>query len=337
MDRIELVEHQVTALVPELMAPTNLIDVPLRIRIDPLTGDTARIISGSKLAPSTRPDMTALTAPPAFCPFCADRIEAATGEFAPELTSEGRIRRGRAVVFPNVLAYSEFSSVGIYDAERHFVDLPDLTPQLIGDLLEALVAYTAAVHGRRPMWSSINANFLPPAGSSLVHPHAQSAHDDVGTSVQRRLVALSEAWRGDESYWSTLVGHERDGERWIGSRARWSFFTPWAPVGFHEVWAVAAGPSDLAALTAADTADLGAGLAAIMRTYHELNLTSYNWALYGTGPQPSNRSALLLKVVSRSNAEPMYRSDVTYFEKLHAEAMIDLSPEEMAVLVRPRF
>jgi galactose-1-phosphate uridylyltransferase len=30
----------------------------------------------------------------------------------------------------------------------------------------------------------------------------------------------------------------------------------------------------------------------------------------------------------------MYRSDVTYFERLHGEAMIDLSPEEIADLVR---
>ena len=43
---------------------------------------------------------------------------------------------------------------------------------------------------------------------------------------------------------------------------------------------------------------------------------------------------MLCKIVSRSNAEPMYRSDVTYFEKLHGEAMVDLTPEEIADLVR---
>ena len=44
-----------------------------------------------------------------------------------------------------------------------------------------------------------------------------------------------------------------------------------------------------------------------------------------------------MKVVSRSNAEPMYRSDATFFERLHDEAMIDLSPEEVASDVRTRF
>ena len=45
----------------------------------------------------------------------------------------------------------------------------------------------------------------------------------------------------------------------------------------------------------------------------------------------------MLKVLSRSNPEPVYRSDATYFERLHAEALIDLSPEEIAEGLRARF
>ena len=334
MAGIELVEHVITARVPELMNPSNTIEVPLRIRVDPLTGDTGRLISGSKLAPTTRPDISALTTKPGFCPFCADRIDTATGRFDPALTDEGRIERGSAVVFPNVLAYSEFSSVGIYAADPHFLDLPELTPVRVGNLLEALVAYTAAVHRQQPVWSSINANYLPPAGSSLVHPHAQSAHDTVGTSVQRRLVGLSHAWSGGTDFWSSLIGQERDGERWITEHGRVAVLTPWAPVGFHEVWAVVQGESRLEALTPQDCADLGAAISSVVATYHALNLTSFNWAIYGGGPDLSGHYSLLCKIVSRSNAEPMYRSDVTYFEKLHGEAMVDLTPEEIADLVR---
>jgi UDPglucose--hexose-1-phosphate uridylyltransferase len=39
---------------------------------------------------------------------------------------------------------------------------------------------------------------------------------------------------------------------------------------------------------------------------------------------------------SRSNPEPSYRSDATYFERLYGEAMIDLSPEEMADGIRAK-
>ena len=42
-----------------------------------------------------------------------------------------------------------------------------------------MVRHARAVRRFDPtaVWSSVNANYLPPSGSSLVHPHLQSAHD----------------------------------------------------------------------------------------------------------------------------------------------------------------
>lgn len=337
MSAIEFTEHQITATVPELTNPTKLIDVPLSIRVDPLLGHTSRIITGTKLAPQSRPDLSELTADPPFCPFCASTIEQATGTFPADLAREGRIRRGSAVIVPNVMAYSEFSSVGLYDTQTHFLDLPQLTGQKVGDLLTAFVDYTSALHRRRPMWSSINANYLPPSGSSLIHPHAQSAHDDVGTTTGRLLVERSNAWSGDAPYWQQLLEAETGGPRWIGTIGDVQFLTPFAPIGFHEVWAVVPGRQDITDLTEQDCADLGSGMSKVLATYFDYHLTSFNWALYGGGPTPSDRYSLLLRMVSRSNADGVYRSDVTYFEKLHSEAMIDLSPEDLAEQLRPRF
>ena len=42
-------------------------------------------------------------------------------------------------------------------------------------------------------------------------------------------------------------------------------------------------------------------------------------------------------MLSRSNPDPVYRSDATFFERLLGEAMIDLSPEEVAEGIRVRF
>ncbi|MDO5697202.1 MAG: hypothetical protein Q4G51_04415 [Dermatophilus congolensis] len=337
MAAIGFVEHQVTARVPELGNASNTVESQLTVRVDPLTGHTSRILHGERLAPTVRPDLSALTAPPPFCPFCEDKIELATGTFDASITSEGRIRRGVSAVVPNVMAYSEFSSVGLYDTTRHFVDLDGLSPSLVGDLLTGLVAYSRGVGGLRPMWHSINANYLPPAGSSLVHPHAQSAHDDFGTTAQRRLIEASQAWEAEHgtSFWATLVGQENGGPRWLGTRGRVSVLTPWAPVGFHEVWAVLPEVHDIVELTDADCADLGAILSGIMSGYHAANLASFNWALYGGGAEPTTAYGLLLRVVSRSNPDPVYRSDATYFERLHSEAMIDSSPEQVCEKLTP--
>ena len=47
--------------------------------------------------------------------------------FEASVSAEPRIRRGVSAVVPNTLAYSQFSSVGIIDVTRHFVDLDGLT------------------------------------------------------------------------------------------------------------------------------------------------------------------------------------------------------------------
>jgi galactose-1-phosphate uridylyltransferase len=117
--------------------------------------------------------------------------------FPAELTSEGRIRLGKTVVVPNIMAYATHSAVGIYDPGRHLLDLDGLTPSLVGDALAAMVRHAQAVRRLDPAarWSSINCNHLPPAGSSLVHPHIQSAHDAYGLTGQCVLAERSRAWK----------------------------------------------------------------------------------------------------------------------------------------------
>ena len=338
---IDFEERDLEASVPDLAAGGAWTKVRLRWRRDPLTGASTRILTGVKLQPSSRPDMTELTAKPAFCPFDAEYLETATVPFPAELTPEGRIRVGQAVVVPNILAYATHSAVGIYDPARHFLDLDELTPSLVGDALTAMVRHAHAVRRFDPsaVWSSINANYLPPAGASLVHPHLQSAHDAHGVTGQRLLVEQSRAWKDRQgAYWAALVDQEASGPRWVGRIGRTAWLTPFAPAGFHEVWAVVDGAADVTELTEEDCAALGQGLSQVLAAYKGWNLASFNFGVIGGGPHAhEDGHQVLLKVLSRSNPEPVYRSDATYFERLWAEAMIDLSPEEVAEGIRARF
>jgi UDPglucose--hexose-1-phosphate uridylyltransferase len=339
---IEFEERDLDARVPDLAAGGAWTRVRLRWRRDPLTGASARILTGVKLQPSTRPDLTELTAKPAFCPFDREHLDTATFPFPAELTADGRIREGRAVVVPNIMAYATHSAVGIYDPGQHFLDLDELTPSLAGDALTAMVRHARAVRHLDPTaaWSSINANYMPPSGSSLVHPHLQSAHDACGLTGQRLLVSQGAAWRDRHGspYWAALIEQEAGGPRWVGQVGRVAWLTPFAPVGFHEVWGVVAGAADVTELTEQDTRDLGRGLSQVLAAYRDWNLASFNFGLIGGGPQAREHGhQVVLKVVSRSNPEPVYRSDATYFERLWAEALIDLSPEEVANGVRARF
>src|SRR6185312_13055338 len=103
---IKFDERDLDAQVPDLAAGGAWTRVRLRWRRDPLTGSSARILTGEKLQPDTRPDLTELTAKPSFCPFDSEHLEKATVPFPAELTAEGRIREGRAVVVPNIMAYA---------------------------------------------------------------------------------------------------------------------------------------------------------------------------------------------------------------------------------------
>jgi UDPglucose--hexose-1-phosphate uridylyltransferase len=339
---IDFEERDLEASVPDPAAGGAWTRVRLRWRRDPLTGASARILTGVKLQPSIRPDLTELTAKPAFCPFDREHLERATVPFPAELTAEGRIRVGRAVVVPNIMAYATHSAVGIYDTEQHFTDLDEMTPALVGDALTAMVRHARAVRRIDPdaMWSSINANYLPPAGSSLVHPHLQSAHDAHGLTGQRLLAERSRAWmeRHGSSYWTALTGQEADGPRWIGQTGRVAWLTPFAPTGFGEVWGVVAGIADVTDLTDDDCRSLGQGLSQVLAAYRAQNLASFNFGLAGGGPNAlQDGYQVVLKVLSRSNPEPAYRSDATYFERIWGEALIDLSPEEVADAVRAQF
>jgi UDPglucose--hexose-1-phosphate uridylyltransferase len=91
-------------------------------------------------------------------------------------------------------------------------------------------------------------------------------------------------------------------------------------------------------LTGDDCRALGRGLSRVLTAYRNWNLASFNFGVIGGGPRAREDGfQVVLKVVSRSNPAPMYRSDATYFERLYAEALIDLSPEDVADAVRARF
>ena len=98
------------------------------------------------------------------------------------------------------------------------------------------------------------------------------------------------------------------------------------------------GAADVTDLTEQDSQALGQGLSQVLAAYRAWNLTSFNFALIGGEPGAREHGhQVVLKVISRSNPEPWYRSDATYFERLYGEALIDLSPEEVAEGVRATF
>ena len=70
--------------------------------------------------------------------------------------------------------------------------------------------------------------------------------------------------------------------------------------------------------------------------YARLGHQSFNLAVYGA-PSRKPDAMLAVRLVARAYFGPLQRSDVMWSERLHAEAVTDVNPEQIAELGRASF
>ena len=330
---MELERHRLTA---EMIAPDTgeSIRTSIEVRIDPLTGDSTRIVPDRGLMAASDFDLEAFGQESRDrCPFCPERIDALTPKLPPALHPEGRITLGEAVLFPNLHAYSSHSSVSVYSPRLHYLPLGHVTERLMADNLATQVAYAKAVVAAEPesRWASINANHMLPSGSSLFHPHLQGLLDPEGTTLQRRLAKVPAA--RFEAY---LEAERRSGERYLGDSGRVQWLVSFAPIAPAELRAFVSGIASPVELDDELIRELADGLGRALNCYAELGYESFNLAMYGA-PPATDGYPLNLRIACRSNLRPFYRSDSTFLERLHWEGAIDVAPEALAERIRHRF
>lgn len=325
---VELRRERVTAEILDPRAGFERVRTELEIRWDPLTGQSCRLLPEGSFPPPGRHDLERLAAETrAACPFCAERLEEETPRLPPELHPDGRIRAGEAVLFPNLVPYAKWSSVSVYSPSRHLLTLVDLTPELVADNLATQLEFLRAVreHDPESAWASVNANHLPPAGSSIFHPHLQGSANPRPTTLQRLLAEADR--RRVEDY---LALERKAGERLVREHDGVVWLTSFAPLGPAEIRAYALERSRPDELDEALTAELARGVSRALRVYAELGFESFNLALYS---MPDGRP-LELRIVARAYYGAALRSDAMWSERLHWEAAVDVAPERVAELLR---
>jgi galactose-1-phosphate uridylyltransferase len=319
-------------------------------RLDPLTGRVAIVglgLGGKRGALFAETDEAALQrlddASRPGCFFCPGRVEQATPRFPADLLpGDGRLRRGGALLFPNLFPIADVHAV-VSLGPRHLLRLDEFEPALLADglavsleLVRRLVAADAA-----PRCWAVCANYLPPGGASIVHPHLQALAASIPLTTQAIELERAAAYRRAHGrcYLDDLVAREEEvGERFVGRTGPVTWLTPFAPRGNVEVLGVCADAEKLTDLGDGHVRALAAGLSGVLRHYHGLRYSTFNLCIY-SAPLDAERGTtrVYVSVVSRQSVADLYRCDDYFLQKMLGTEIVIDAPEAVAGALRQEF
>jgi len=301
----------------------------VEVRFDPFTGRRCRILEKAILVPPGKDFSEILKEKD--CPFCGDSMVKCTPDFLPDIVPEGRIRQGKAVLIPNLYPYADHTAVVVF--EKHYTPVESFTQTELEDALKAARRYIELAFKSDPnaKYCSINWNYMPPSGGTVIHPHLQVILDRYPTFMQELLLKGSEANQG---IWDAYITKELSlKERFIAKVGMVDIFAPWAPMGFDQVDGVVEGVTSIKELRDKTLKELAEAIHKVLGFYGHLKRSSFNMALFSSALDvPAGKGPMWLnfKMLGRSNMSPYYRSDAGYTERLHYESVVNKPPELVA-------
>jgi UDPglucose--hexose-1-phosphate uridylyltransferase len=251
------------------------------------------------------------------CPFCSDAVLTVT----PTFPDGSRIIRGESVTFPNLFPFGEGHIVTVLTREHAVMNFS--RQQLVDGLLSQIEALR-----KTDGYASINWNFLPSAGASLVHPHMQGLSDSKPSRITDIFIHASEQYRNrhGRNYWDDVREQERSSDRYLfGDEILWSAHA--VPVGEREI----RGILPISALVDMENyADLLArGVLEIISLYRELGTFAFNMSVFFDKCGNDHGFRAFCSMISRINPNPTSTSDSAFMERLHLEPVIMTLPEDL--------
>lgn len=308
-------------------------EIPLEIRIDPLTGQTARIFD-LNYKPIERPDFESLMekTPPVNCPFCPEAIEKSTTLYPKEIIPEGRVRAGEACLFPNLLPLDRYTGVCVMSG-KHFIAIHEFTPEIMKDAFTAALSFIKQVADRdsRVRFFNINWDYMSPAGSSIVHPHLQVNSGEIPTRQNRLLMEASYNYflENGSTFWEDFTALEREtGERYLKDIGSTFWTMSFAPQGaLPDISFIFTGSSSMLQLGEKDLDAFLRGLACAIGYIDKQGLYSFNVSIFSG--RENDHFRVNGRVTPRLLLREIGNSDQTYYQVLHREPCSMKPPESM--------
>ncbi|MFC1858821.1 hypothetical protein ACFL9U_12470 [Thermodesulfobacteriota bacterium] len=317
--------------------------VPTEIRFDPLTGRTSRICHFMKLQ-WEKPEFDRIVAgTEATCPFCPANVLVVTPCFPEEIAPSGRIISDDMVLFPNIAPYDGLSAV-VTMGGRHFIPMDEIDPQRMTKAFELAMTFFRRVEEighPEAVYHLINMNYMPPSGSSLIHPHLQVFSSSFAPQLMREELNAAKTYlqTSGTNYWDDLVKTETSrGERYLGTIGRTIWLTAYAPMGVAgDVLVVVDGVRSTLELTAEDLADMANGLTRVMTAYDKIGIYSFNMNFFtGKAQDEHFRFHLLFSPRTFFN-QTLSTPDVGALRNLYNETLCMAFPEEINDMLKPQF
>jgi galactose-1-phosphate uridylyltransferase len=239
----------------------------------------------------------------------------------PTFPDGNRIIRGESVTFPNLYPFGENHVVTVMTRDHA---VTSFSRQQVVDALLAQIEALRMADG----YASINWNFLPSAGASIVHPHMQGLSDSYPTRMADVYFAASEQYRKKQgrNYWDAVMEQERASDRYLfGDEILWSAHA--VPVGEREV----RGILPISTLEEMENyADLLArGILEIISFYRKLGTHAFNMSVFFDKNGSNHGFKAFCSMISRMNPNPSSTSDSAFMERLHLEPVIMTLPEDL--------
>lgn len=316
----------------------NKIERETEVRFDPLTKESSRIVFDPGM-PFTIPDYTevAKQTEGKNCPFCPENIFKLTPLFPSEIVPEGRVTKGEAVVAPNLFPYSKYNGVTIM-SKKHYVRLDDFPVSVITDAFHASQLYIESVLNQeeKMLATSINWNYLPHSGGSIIHPHLHVIVSESSTNYQTQFNEKAKQFHKHEGqhYLTKLYKIEKElDERWIGEIGNVAWMHAYAPKSHNDFIAVFRDKTSIHDITEADWTDFATGLQAVFATLTEQGLASFNMMMHFS----NDGSPVHARFIPRLVLNELGTSDINFFQSLHQEPLIYKVPENVTKIARKHF
>ena len=309
----------------------QLIDRKTEIRLDPLTGETSRIIfdPGTPFTPSDYSELAKETEGKK-CPFCPENILSFTPTFPDDLIEDGRLIQDEAVAFPNLFPYSKHNAV-VRMCEQHYVKLDEFTPSIISNSFSAAHKYLKKVIAIDPSttYASINWNYLPPSGGSILHPHIHVLASEYPTNYQATTTKAAQDFYklNGANYYDSLKTHEKElAERFIGTEGSIDWIHAFAPKSHTDFFGISKA-SSFEELTEDFWQDLSESVLRFFRYFEHIGISSFNLGLFI--PLTNNVDERVhIRLLPRLTIGALETSDMNVFNYLHSEPLCMKEPEK---------